>query len=90
MDFIHGCFHEALRLHRGYINLSISTPPLYLSQAAGPMLPRDLTKDVYVELQHPYPRTMCLPKGSRVIIDMIGIRELFAFSYCLLRRPLTP
>ncbi|CAL1711128.1 unnamed protein product [Somion occarium] len=58
MDFIHGCFHEALRLH-----------------PAGPMLPRDLTKDVYVELQHPYPRTMCLPKGSRVIIDMIGIHH---------------
>ncbi|KAJ7147295.1 cytochrome P450 [Mycena filopes] len=44
--------------------LRLIPPPLFL--------PRDMDEDVTIMLEHPEKRRVVLPRGSRVIIDMIG------------------
>jgi hypothetical protein len=38
-------------------------------------LPRDMDEDVSIVLEHPEKRQVVLPRGSRVVIDMVGSRE---------------
>ncbi len=44
--------------------------------ASGDMMFRDTTEDVIIRLDHPEQKQLCLPKGSRIVFDMINIREL--------------
>lgn len=43
--------------------------------AAGVLVTRDILEDITIHVERPEPKTICLEKGSRVIIDMVGVRE---------------
>lgn len=45
------------------------------STAAGVTLTRDVLEDISVTVSRPSHQTICLEKGSRIIIDMVGVRE---------------
>ncbi|KAH7906468.1 cytochrome P450 [Hygrophoropsis aurantiaca] len=42
---------------------------------AGVMVTRDMTEDTVIKVSHPSEKTMLLRKGSRMIIDMIGVHH---------------
>jgi len=42
---------------------------------AGPLLPRDLQEDVIIKVNYPEERNICLKKGSRIIVDMVGVHH---------------
>ncbi|CAL1711138.1 unnamed protein product [Somion occarium] len=42
---------------------------------AGVIVNRDMQEDMVIEVEHPRKETMPLPKGSRVVIDMIGVHH---------------
>ncbi|KAJ3486345.1 hypothetical protein NLI96_g4310 [Meripilus lineatus] len=40
---------------------------------AGVLVTRDILEDITIHVERPEPKTICLEKGSRVIIDMVGV-----------------
>jgi hypothetical protein len=53
----------------------------YLFSAAGGFLSRDITQDTPIQTSHPTEETIVLKKGSRIIIDLIAVREFHPFTY---------
>jgi hypothetical protein len=62
----------------------IDTPDLHLSPAAGAIVTRDTTEPVILSLDEgkSSPKTLHLPAGVRIVVDMIGIRKSFLAFFC--------
>lgn len=74
MPHLLACFHEALRIFREFA-LTPYRPSLTSFTAAGVVLFRDIVEDIPIHLTRPKEQVVCLRKGSRLLVDMVGVRE---------------